>query len=62
MRRFGDMDYDGQEAEMKEHGYSGVDEDDNNFELDGDGYDDSYDDDYGDGDSYDDSYDDNYDE
>jgi len=56
------MDYDGQEAEMKEHGYSGIDEDDNNFELDGDGYDDSYDDDYGDGDSYADNYDDNYDE
>ena len=64
IRRFGDMDYDGQEAEMKEHGYSGIDEDDNNFELDGDGYDDSYDDDYGDGDSdsYADNYDDNYDE
>ncbi|MBE5924039.1 MAG: DNA-directed RNA polymerase subunit beta [Lachnospiraceae bacterium] len=58
MRRFSDIDYGDQEAEMKKHGYSGVDADDNNFELEGsdDGYDDDYDD------SYDDNYDDNYDE
>ena len=52
VRTFGDMDYNREESEMREHGYSGVDENDESFEL-GDSYDDDYDD------SYDD---DNYDE
>ena len=33
IRHFGDMDYDKEESEMKEHGYSGVDENDEGFEL-----------------------------
>ena len=60
MRRFGDMDYDGQEDEMKQHGYSGVDEDDNSFELGSGDYDDGYSDSY-DGDDYD-NYDGGYDD
>ena len=47
IRNFGDMDYDKEESEMKEHGYSGVDENDEGFELD-DSVDDSYNDDYSD--------------
>ena len=52
MRHFGDMDYQNDEAEMKEHGFSGVDENDEAFELAGEASD-SYDD-YSDEDSYDD--------
>ncbi len=48
IRRFGDMDYNKEESEMKEHGYSGVDENDEGFELLEDNPDDSYDDDYDD--------------
>ena len=54
IRNFGDMDYDKEESEMKEHGYSGVDENDEEFEL--EDSEDDFDD------NYDDSYDDNYDE
>ncbi len=49
IRHFGDMDYDKEESEMKEHGYSGVDENDEEFELEDDikeDYDDDYDNDY----------------
>ena len=49
IRHFGDMDYDKEESEMKEHGYSGVDENDEGFELEDDDredYDDDYDNDY----------------
>ena len=52
VRNVGDMDYRNDEAEMKEHGYSGIDENDETYELEGDsgdGYDDGYDED-----SYDD--------
>ncbi len=60
VRDFGDMDYDRRESEMKEHGYSGVDENDESYELDekdepdSDSYDyaDSYDGDYDGEDSY----------
>ncbi|MCI8507908.1 MAG: DNA-directed RNA polymerase subunit beta [Lachnospiraceae bacterium] len=48
IRRFGDMDYNKEESEMKEHGYSGVDENDEGFELLEDNPEDSYDDDYDD--------------
>ena len=51
IRHFGDMDYDKEESEMKEHGYSGVDENDESFELEDDVED-----------NYDDDYDDNYEE
>ena len=46
IRNFADMDYDKEESEMREHGYSGVDENDEEFELEeaADDYDDSYDD------------------
>ncbi|MDE5862915.1 MAG: DNA-directed RNA polymerase subunit beta, partial [Lachnospiraceae bacterium] len=53
IRRFGDMDYQKDEAEMKEQGFSGVDENDESFELGGDS-----DDDYDDSDYDDDGYDD----
>ena len=33
IRKFGDMDYNQEESEVKEHGYSDVDENDENFEL-----------------------------
>ena len=56
IRNFGNMDYKSEEAEMKEQGFSGVDENDEAFELLGDS-EDGYDDDNYDGDSYD-----NYDE
>ena len=56
IRNFGDMDYKSEEAEMKEQGFSGVDENDEAFELLGDP-EDGYEDDNYDGDSYD-----NYDE
>jgi DNA-directed RNA polymerase subunit beta len=55
VRHFGDMNYDKEESEMREHGYSGVDENDEGFELEEGS--DSYDDD----DSYDD-YDGDYEE
>ena len=48
IRRFGDMDYNKEESEMKEHGYSGVDENDEGFELLEDNPEESYDDDYDD--------------
>ncbi|MDO5156672.1 MAG: DNA-directed RNA polymerase subunit beta [Eubacteriales bacterium] len=54
IRNFGDMDYDKEESEMREHGYSGVDENDEGFEL--EQGEDSYEDD-----NYD-SYDDDYEE
>ena len=34
VRDFGDMDYDKRESEMREHGYSGVNENDESYELD----------------------------
>ena len=49
IRHFGDMDYDKEESEMKEHGYSGVDENDEGFELQDEAeeiYDNDYDNDY----------------
>ncbi|MGN0437140.1 MAG: DNA-directed RNA polymerase subunit beta [Lachnospiraceae bacterium] len=52
VRNVAGMDYQNDEAEMKEHGYSGIDENDEIYELEGDsddGYDDGYDED-----SYDD--------
>ena len=52
IRNFGDMDYQKDESEMREQGFSGVDENDEAFELlsdSDDGYDDGYDED-----SYDD--------
>ncbi|MDE6625520.1 MAG: DNA-directed RNA polymerase subunit beta, partial [Lachnospiraceae bacterium] len=54
IRRFGDMDYQKDEAEMKEQGFSGVDENDESFELDGDSDDDYDDSDYDGDDGYDD--------
>ena len=56
IRHFGDMDYKSEESEMKEQGFSGVDENDETFELLGDP-EDGYEEDNYDGDSYD-----NYDE
>ena len=48
IRNYGDMEYNQEESEMREHGYGGVDENDESFELEGDysdDFDDSYDDD-----------------
>ena len=53
IRNFGDMDYQKDESEMREQGFSGVDENDEAFELLGDS-DDGYDDDGYDEDGYDD--------
>ena len=53
IRNFGDMDYQKDESEMREQGFSGVDENDEAFDLLGDS-DDGYDDDGYDEDGYDD--------
>jgi DNA-directed RNA polymerase subunit beta len=53
IRHFGDMDYENDEAKMKAHGYSGIDENDEMYELDGD-LEDDLEDDYDAEDSYDD--------